>query len=532
VNDTELEERKGTDQELQRTDRIGRAGIEAFYDQQLRGIPGITTLSIDRSMAILGTVNKTAPKSGDYLVLSIDSALQKVVENEVAAAVARARSGGHPADGAAGVVVDVTNGQVLAIASYPTYDSGIWLDGVSDKEYKSLTAKGSNEPLVNRAIQGQYVPASTFKAITTLAAAKAGFKLGNTTYPCPSAIQIGNREMRNHEGHAGGAITLSRAIAISCNTVFYGIGYNMWLKDGGLNPVENPQDPIENMAKSLGLGSKTGIDLPAETAGHVGGRAFKISQYAKMKDIWCYRAEAGYPDVAKKDAARAAYLKQIAKENCVDGDKYRGGDAANLAIGQGDTTVTPLQMAMAYAAVANGGTVWEPHVAKALISADGKTTTVIEPVVKSTVKLRKSAFEYLRSGLTEVVNSGTARGVFAGWPQSVIPIAGKTGTGQASGNKDDTSWFASFAPANKPKYAVVVMVSQGGLGGSAAAPSVRKIYEAIYGVSGGKVDPANSVLTSGTSKLLPVVNSAGEVTQLIGAKAANDVMLRRYGIGA
>ena len=533
VNDEELAARKGTDQELQRTDLIGRAGLEAQYDDVLRGTPGLTTLSIDRNMAILGTLNKTDPAPGSYLVMTIDSGLQTVVENEVKNAFDRARANGHPADGAAGVVVDVTNGDVLAIASYPTYDPAIWLDGVSTREYKSLTSKTSNQPLVSRAIQGQYVPASTFKAITTLAAAKAGLPLSGGTYPCPSSIMIGNREMRNHESHAAGNISLKRAMEISCNTVFYGIGYNMWVKDGGLSPKDSPKDPIENMAKDLGLGSRTGIDLPSESAGHVGGREFKTSQYSKMKDIWCFRADNGYPDIAKNDPVRAQYLKDIAKENCVDGDKYRGGDAANLAIGQGDTVVTPLQLAMAYAAVANNGTVYVPHIVKAIVSADGKTVSKVEPEVKSKVKLKKSAFAFVRDSLSGVVENGTAAGVFSGWPQDQIAIAGKTGTGQASGNKDDTAWFASFAPAKKPKYAVVVMVSQGGLGGSASAPSVRKIYEALFGVTGRKVDPADSVLVTGKpTKSLPFVGVDGKVTPLAGVASANAVLLRRYGIGS
>jgi penicillin-binding protein 2 len=533
VNDEELAARKGTDQELQRTDLIGRAGLEAQYDDVLRGTPGLTTLSIDRNMAILGTLNKTDPAPGSYLIMTIDSGLQTVVENEVKNAFDRARANGHPADGAAGVVVDVTNGDVLAIASYPTYDPAIWLDGVSTREYKSLTSKTSNQPLVSRAIQGQYVPASTFKAITTLAAAKAGLPLSGGTYPCPSSIMIGNREMRNHESHAAGNISLKRAMEISCNTVFYGIGYNMWVKDGGLSPKDSPKDPIENMAKDLGLGSRTGIDLPSESAGHVGGREFKTSQYSKMKDIWCFRADNGYPDIAKNDPVRAQYLKDIAKENCVDGDKYRGGDAANLAIGQGDTVVTPLQLAMAYAAVANNGTVYVPHIVKAIVSADGKTVSKVEPEVKSKVKLKKSAFAFVRDSLSGVVENGTAAGVFSGWPQDQIAIAGKTGTGQASGNKDDTAWFASFAPAKKPKYAVVVMVSQGGLGGSASAPSVRKIYEALFGVTGRKVDPADSVLVTGKpTKSLPFIGVDGKVTPLAGVASANAVLLRRYGIGS
>ena len=152
--------------------------------------------------------------------------------------------------------------------------------------------------------------------------------------------------------------------------------------------------------------------------------------------------------------------------------------------------------------------------------------------MKSKIKLPKSTFSFLRNALQGVVDNGTARGVFAGWPQRSLPIAGKTGTGQASGNKDDTAWFASFAPANKPKYAVVVMVSQGGLGGSASAPAVRQIYQALFGVIGQSIDSKNSVLVTGVpAKDLPTINSDGSVTPLPAVKAADAILRQRYGIG-
>ena len=377
VNDEELASHKAQQQSLQRTDLIGRAGLEAEYDTELRGTPGVTTLAIDPSMAVIGTISKTNPTPGSYLVLNVDAALQRVVEEQLAAAIQRAKDQGMTSGSGAAVVMDVTNGHVLAMASYPTYNPRVWLNGITQKEYSKLTSESANAPLMNRAVQGLYPPASTFKVVTTVAASRANIPMGSTLYPCPSSITIGNREMRNHESHAYGSITVARAIEVSCNTVFYKIGYDMWLRDGGNDPVKNPRDPIEETAKLFGLGSRTGIDLPSEAKGRVGGRAFKTNQYELYKDAWCYRSKVGYPDIAKTDPARAAYLKLLAKENCVDGGVFRGGDAANLAIGQGDTVATPLQMATVYAAIANGGTVWQPQVVKAVVSADGKKVSEV-----------------------------------------------------------------------------------------------------------------------------------------------------------
>lgn len=526
VNDAELAAHKAAGQALKQTDLIGRAGLEATYDDVLRGKAGVTTLSIDRSMAVIGTVSKTPQQPGSYLVLSIDAALQKVAEQQLAAAVARARKQGFAGDSGAVVVMDVTNGRVLALASYPTYNPRMWLDGVTDKEYRGLTNAKSNLPLINRAIQGLYPPASTFKMITTVAAGRARMPLTNTTYPCPSGIKIGDRLMRNHESHAYGNISVTRALEVSCNTVFYKIGYDMWLRDGGNNPISRTNDWVQNTALDFGLGSKTGVDLPAESRGRVGGRAYKLSQYAQYKDAWCYRAKVGYPELS--DKARAAYLKLLAAENCVDGNKVRGGDAANLAIGQGDTVVTPLQMAVAYAALANGGNVWEPQLVKAIISPDGKSVTKIKPKKKQHVRIPSSMRRYLLNAFHGVVTSGTGVSPFYAWPQSVAPIAAKTGSGEVN-NQDPTSWFNSFGPGNQPKYEVVMMVSQGGTGALTSGPSVRKIWEALLGVKGKTRNIKESVLVGGQpATLLPQVAADGSVQSIPGTAAANTVLYRRY----
>ncbi len=516
VSDAEVAAASAKGLQLKRTDVVGRDGLERIYDTQLRGTPGITELAVDRSATVIGTVSKTEPTPGNYLVTNIDARLQAVVEQQLAAAIGRAHAQGFPGDSGAAVVVDVRNGHVLAIASYPTYDPAVWVGGISSKDYKALTAPGSGDPLLFRPTQALFPPASTFKAISTIAAGDAGYPL-HQQIACPKNITLGNQVLHNYESEAYGMISVARAIEVSCNTVFYKIGYDLWLRDGG-NNAKNAKDPISVTALKFGLGSPTGIDLPGESSGRVGGRAFRTAQYAQFREIWCRRAQIGYPEVSKTDPVRGAYLTELAKENCVDGWLYRGGDAANTAIGQGDTVVTPLQMAMVYAAIANGGTLWEPQIAKAFISADGKTVTTIKPKAKAHIVMNKAVRSYLLTALQGVPLRGTGIYPFQGFPLDKIKVAAKTGSGEVSNAKAPVSWFNAFAPADHPRYEVVMMVSQGGTGAVTSGPSVRKIMEALFGVQGTTVNPARSVLIgSAPATQLPTVRPDGTVVPLPGA---------------
>jgi len=529
VSDSELAEQKaardaGTipadESLLRRTDLVGRAGLEAQYDAQLRGEPGIKKLAVDQAANVVGTVSETDSVPGNYLVTNIDAKLQAVVEKELLAAITKARntpdrtdpSRNYVADSGAAVVMDVTNGHVLAMASYPSYDPTVWVGGISSKEYKSLTSEKSDYPLISRATQGQFVPASTFKIVSAAAALENGYSQGSI-FDCPSQYEVGTQVFRNFEGEQFGRLSLARGLAVSCDTMWYEVAFRWWLQDGGLDPKKNPNDPIETMAKAFGYGKRTGIDLPSESRGRVGGREFKKLLYDQLKDAWCKRAVDGYPEVAKTDPERAIYLKAIAKENCADGDTFRAGDAVNLSIGQGDMAVTPLQVAQAYAAVANGGTIWQPQIAKGFVSSSGKVVEKIKPKKMGTLPVSQSNLAFLRAAFTDVTTQpyGTGYNPFRGFPLDQIPVAAKTGTGQAATAGDQsTSWFATFAPSNAPKYAVVMMVSQGGTGASTSAPSVRRIYEAIYGVKGSTVDPSKSVLVGGKpSTKLPKVKNDG-----------------------
>jgi penicillin-binding protein 2 len=276
-------------------------------------------------------------------------------------------------------------------------------------------------------------------------------------------------------------MNLHKGLVVSCDTIFYRFAYEEWLHDGGVHPVMKPKDPMVKMAESYGFGQPTGIDLPTESAGRIPDRAWKKAYWEATRKSDCKHAKSGYPDLARSDPSRAAYLKAIAAENCTGGYVWRAGDAANFSVGQGDVLVTPLQLARAYAALANGGTLWEPRIGRAVMAPDGTLVRTIDPVKAGRLPVSGRVLSYIRSALTDVTKSGTAAGAFNGFDFGKLEVAGKTGTAEVYG-KQDTSWFASFAPAAHPRYAVVVMVSQAGQGGQVAAPAVRNIYEGIYGL--------------------------------------------------
>jgi penicillin-binding protein 2 len=319
----------------------------------------------------------------------------------------------------------------------------------------------------------------------------------------------------NYESQAYGVITMRRAIEVSCDTIFYKFAYETWLRQGGLHPRKGTKDPFTQMAKAYGLGKPTGLDLPNESNGRIADRAWKQAYWKATKAFYCAKAKTGYPDVARTDPKRAAYLLQLSKENCVDGYAYRGGDAANFAIGQGDTTTTPLQMARVYAAVANGGTLVTPHIGRAIMSPEGKLIRRIDPKPAGRIPVSTSTLAWMRSALRGVTERGTGAGPFARahFPLTKLPVASKTGTGEVYG-KETTAWFNSFAPANKPQYEVVMMVSQGGTGSGIAGPSVAELYKTLFGITGNKVDLASASPPGGhPTTALPTVAADGTIEQ-------------------
>lgn len=491
-----------------RSESIGKDGLEFVYDSYLRGRPGIKTVIVDRKESVTEKSRDTAPIPGANLVTSLDVRIQGAAERGLATAVRSSRAQGYRADGGAAIVMDVRSGRVLALASYPTYDPNIWEKGLTVAQARDMFSERTYVPALSRPIQGLFAPASTFKAFSIFAAAKAGYNL-NAVYDCPGVYKVGNREFTNYESRELGRISLKRGISASCDTLWYKIAYSEWLKDGGLSP-KNPKDIFFNVAHQFQLEKRTEIDLPSEAYGRIPDRQWKLDYWTENKDFYCnYKERANKKDLTP-------FLIELARENCIDGGVLRAGDAVNFSIGQGDTVITPLKLTQAYAAIANGGKILQPLIAKAIVANDGKVIKKFTPKVLGQVDADPEVFKWLTDALHQVTIDGTAAGAFAGFP---VEVAGKTGTAEVFGlnldgrKKDSTSWFAAFAPVNKPKYAVVVMVSQGGTGAAAAGIGARQIYDTIFGVVNGRQIPEKMVYPSGPPSKLPKISATTKVIE-------------------
>ena len=487
------EDLKNSSKNYYRSEVVGKTGLETQYNQYLRGTPGVRTFLVNRKEVVTKESTNIQAIAGNNLITNIDAKLQSGVERALEAAVKRARASGYRGDSGAAVVLEIKTGRVLAMASYPTYEPEIWQKGLTVKQAEDLFSEVKGVPALSRPLQGLFAPASTFKSISVVAAANAGYSL-DASYNCPASVEIGNRTFNNFDSVAAGRLKLDVGLAISCDSLWYQIAYDEWVRDGGLKPKSKSNDYFFNAAKAFGVGRTTGIDLPSELSGRLPNRDWKQNWYEQNKDFYC-----NYKDRAKKqDLTR--YLIEIARENCIDGNKVRAGDAVNFSIGQGDTLVTPLRLAQIYAAIANNGKYYKPQVARAVVDTDGKVIKEFKPEVADVVKEEQSTWDFLHRALRMVVTRGTAGGVFSGFP---VAISGKTGTAQVFGKnpngsaKDDTSWFASYGPTENPTYAVVMMVSQGGFGASTSGLGVRDIYSTLFGVTGNKVDSSKAVFPNG-----------------------------------
>ena len=487
------EDLKNPERNYYRNEVVGKSGLEIQYNQYLRGTPGVRTFLVNRKEVVTKQDKNIKAISGNNLITNIDSRLQAGVEKALEAAVKRARASGYRGDSGAAIVLEIKTGRVLAMASYPTYDPSIWQKGLTVKQAQDLFSEAKGVPALSRPLQGLFAPASTFKSISVVAAAAAGYEL-NKSYDCPSSVEIGTRTFKNFDSVAAGRIPLDVGLAISCDSLWYQISYDEWVRDGGLKPKSNANDYFFKAAKDFGVGVLTGIDLPSELKGRLPDRQWKQNWYEQNKDFYC-----NYKDRAKKQDL-TAYLIEIARENCLDGNKVRAGDALNFSIGQGDTLVTPLRLAQMYAAIANDGLYYKPQIARAIVDADGKIVEEFKPEVADKIEIEQSTWDFLHRSLRMVVTRGTAAGVFSGFP---VAVSGKTGTAQVFGKnpngsaKDDTSWFASYGPTEDPQYAVVMMVSQGGFGASTSGLGVRNIYETLFGVTGNKVNPEKAIFPTG-----------------------------------
>jgi penicillin-binding protein 2 len=485
--------------DLNNTDLVGRTGLESVYDRDLRGRDGTRQVSVDNRGTVTGLLGETAPTTGNTLVTSIDRDVQALAEKAVTDEIRLRRTQNDPfnnhakfaAPSAAAVVLDPRTGRILALASYPTYDPTVFVGGISQKELSALTDPAAGTPLVSRAVQGQFAPGSTFKLSTASAELTSGRASLAGRYPCPGSLRVGNQTKTNFEGEAiGGAIDFRTALAKSCDTFFYGFAMTDWYSDQArVRAGQRPVETLQAMARKFGFGQQPNIDLPAgeQTAGRIVDRAYLKARWDAQKKQYCADGQRGYPEVA--DPARRDFLTRLARENCTDGWRFRIGDAADMSIGQGETTVSPLQLAMAYGALVNGGRLYQPTLGKAIVGPDGKVVRTITPKVVRRVPVSAGVLDYIRNSLAFTPENGASGSVaFQGFPLDKVLVGGKTGTAEVFG-KQDTSWFASWAPAGpagRAQYVVATMVEQAGLGSQAAAPIARKIFEGLYGLTGHK----------------------------------------------
>jgi penicillin-binding protein 2 len=433
-------------------DLVGQGGLEWSYDRWLRGRDGVAKVEVDafgRPKQHDPVPGGRLPEPGDTLVSTLDAKVQAKAEEALRYAIDLAHStGAYKADGAAALVLDVKTGEVLAMASYPTFDPNVWVGGISTKDYKKLSDPHANKPMFNRAIQEQKAVASTFKVVDAVAGLEEGVISPYTTFFCNGSFKVPiayDKTVWNcwlPGGHGG--LDLVQAITQSCDVYFYNVGYLFYQRKG---------TELADWAGRLGMGKPTGIDVPGEVAGRVPTPAWRRSYFESEVDkIWT------------------------------------PGNSVNLSIGQGDLEATPLQLAVTYSAIANGGYIVQPHLGKKIIDPQGKMVRDLQAAKPRKIDISQSTLDVVRRGLYEAANSstGTSSVVFAGYP---VEIAGKTGTAEVFG-AGDYAWYASFAPANDPKYVVVVMVEQGGHGGTVAAPAARLIYDALFQVKSEKVTGA------------------------------------------
>ena len=481
-------------------DLVGQAGLELQYDRQLRGVPGEEKLAVNAAGQVTGTVSRTRPRAGDYLVTSINAAVQRDAESALAGAIQRSQTAGNPTSAGGAAVVLSTTGRVIAMASYPTYNPSVWTRGISQREFGRLFGTKDGEPILNRAAQGEYAPGSTWKVTSVAAAVTAGYSLYGS-YNCPAALSIGGRSYANDGSPSLGPMSFYTALVVSCDTVFYDLAYSIWQRDHPrANVVTSPRAPVQEMQKmelAWGFGRTTGVDLPAENPGGVPSRKW-------LYYLWKDNAHAGQ-DWCRYGRENGSYLQQIEWDDCRYGNVWTAGQAVIASIGQGYVTVTPLQLARAYMALANGGTLYSPRIGEALLSPDGKVVRRITPPVAGHLPVAGSTLAYIRHALAGVVTSGTAAGTFGGFPLGRVCVAGKTGTAEVSGTLA-TSVFASFAPCVHPKFVVVMMIPNSGYGADVSGPAVRQIWDGIFGLEGHQ-----AALPGGVLPGLPHLDKAGQL---------------------
>ena len=414
---------------------VGQSGIERTYDRLLNGGLAPARVAVDAQGRPVGPLRLLRhPRPLRILQLTIDTRLQRAAEQAIRDGIAFAHQAGHTdADAGAAVVMNPNDGSVYALASYPDFDQR---KAATNPHYLAqlLDSRNPSRPLLDRATQGLYATGSTFKPIAAEAALATGMITRDSILQCTGSLTVGNHVFHNVEPSINAPMDLEEALSASCDTWFYRLGTEFYWRQ-----VDQGDPAMQRWAMRLGLGHTTGIDVPGEAGGVVPTPAWLRRTFrTPWQRIW-----------------------------------YEGY-SVNLAIGQGALAVTPLQLAVAYSALANGGTVVRPHVTRAVLSPDGRTIRTLRFRPRAHVRLTDVAA--IRDGLYQAAHFGTSAAVFGSFR---IPVAGKTGTAQAPYGSDH-SWYASWAPAYDPKVVVVVVIEHGGFGAEAAAPATREIYSSFF----------------------------------------------------
>lgn len=411
ISAEEFEAREG----YRAVDEIGKSGLERTQEAALRGTTGTLSVEVNARGTELSVDGKTDPVAGQNLTLTIDLPLQKFVETRISEVLQKL----NLTKGAV-VAIDPRSGAVRAIVSLPTFDGNAFSNGIDPETYKRLI-EDKDLPLYSRAVSGEYPPGSTLKPFVAYAALVEGLVGAHTSFVSTGGVRVGEWYFPDWKAGGHGITDVRKALAWSVNTYFYVVGGG-FAEQTGLG-VER----ITKHAALFGFGSKTGIALPAESDGFLPSKEWKLE---------------------------------------AKGERWYVGDTYHLAIGQGDMLATPLQVAVANAAIANGGRRFVPH----LVEKIGEAPVAPEPV---DVALDAGAVQIVREGMRGAVTYGSARFLNS----LALPVAGKTGTAQASGDKPTHAWFEGFGPYDDPTLSVVVLVENGGQGSEVAVPIARDIFE-------------------------------------------------------
>ncbi|MEX2624403.1 MAG: penicillin-binding transpeptidase domain-containing protein [Acidimicrobiia bacterium] len=475
---TDLDSRTDLDPNL----RIGKLGVERVYDEYLQGDPGSRQLRLNRNSEVVEERPPVAPTPGDALYLTLDLRLQEIAEQALESGVLLSNQVKQidRADGeevyndtqrAAVVVLDIKTGAVLALASFPDFDPSLFVEGVDPETFLALNdAQAFN----NLAVAGLYPPASTFKAITYVAALEENLPLAEENLDprsglihCNSTLRLQGPDEGDpfvfHDWYRGdkGFLDVHEAFEQSCNIYFWSVALGTWREFKNTDQ----ESIIQDWARQLGFGEQSGIDLTGEATGIVPDRAL----FEEWKQFQVENPEAP---------------ARLASERLTFPDgPFLGGDLMNVAIGQGALAATPLQVAMSYAAIANGGTVYRPHVVGRIVGRSGETIFQAQPTVIRQVDISPGTVQSFLGDMNRVVTRGTASVAFDKFGDSLDQVGGKTGTGQTLINKDNHAWFVGLGPIDDPRWVVAVVIDEGGSGGRVAAPVARHIMQYLMGES-------------------------------------------------